>query len=94
MFLKKEKTMTKKFFLFLTVLALCGCSYGQDYLEDPGSLIRDPHFAAYQEKRDDLELRYLRKEITYAEYVEEKDALDQTYDKEIQERNEKIMPAE
>ena len=86
--------MIKKVLLFLCVVGLCGCTYGQNYLDDPGSFIRDPHFAAYQKKREDLELQYLRKEITYAEYVKEKDTLDQTYEKEIQERNKKIISPE
>jgi len=86
--------MIKRVLLFFCVLALFGCTYGQDYLDNPQSFIRDPHFTEYKEKRDDLELQYLRKEITYAEYIEEKDGLDKTYEKEIQERNNKMMSAE
>ncbi|HQP10096.1 MAG TPA: hypothetical protein PKV41_01780 [Candidatus Omnitrophota bacterium] len=83
--------MIKKLFLLLCILTVLGCTYGQDYLEDPGALIRDPHFADYSSKRDDLELQYLRKEITYADYVQQRDELDQKYDKEVQERNQKIQ---
>lgn len=86
--------MIKKVLLFICALALAGCTYGQDYLDDPRSFIRDPHFAEYKEERDELELQYLRKEITYVEYVKEKDELDETYEKEIQERNDKIMSPE
>jgi hypothetical protein len=86
--------MIKKALLFLCVLTIFGCTYGQDYLEDPGSLIRDPHFADYTTKRDDLEVQYLRKEITYADYVQKRDALDQKYDREVQERNQKIESPE
>ena len=78
--------MIKKSLLLFCALALFGCSYGQNYLENPETLIRDPHFADYKEKRDNLEIKYLRKEITYAEYVEQKGRLDETYDKEVQER--------
>ncbi len=86
--------MTKKILLFLCAIAMFGCTYGQDYLNDPPSLIRDPHFTEYKAKRDDLELKYLHKEITYAEYVKGKDAFDATYDKEVQERNSKMMTLE
>ena len=86
--------MIKRFLLFLCTFALFGCTYGQDYLDNPGSLIRDPHFTQYKEQRDDLELQYLRKEITYAEYVKEKDDLDSIYDKEVQQRNDKMASPE
>ena len=86
--------MTKKILLLACVLVLCGCTYGQDYLEDPGSLIIDPHFEAYKNKRDDLELRYLHKEITYAEYIQQKSGLDERYEQEVQERTDKIIAPE
>ena len=83
--------MIKKNLLLFLIIILFGCAYGQDYLDNPKSFIRDPHFTAYHEKRDNLELQYLRKEITYAEYVQQKDALDETYAKEVQERNNKML---
>lgn len=86
--------MIKKCLLLFCALALFGCTYGQNYLENPETLIRDPHFADYQEKRDDLERQYLRKEITYAEYVEQKDQLDEKYDREVQERTDVIISPE
>ena len=78
----------------LGMLVLFGCTYGQDYLDNPVSFIRDPHFSEYKDNRDDLESSYLRKEITYAEYIEQKDKLDLTYTKEIQERDSVIMSSE
>lgn len=86
--------MSKKVFLLCCLLTLFGCTYGQNYLESPETFLEDPHFANYKEKRDALELQYLHKEITYAEYVKERDQLDATYDKEVQQRNEKIMAPE
>ena len=86
--------MIKKSLLLFCALALFGCSYGQNYLENPETFIRDPHFTDYKEKRDDLERQYLRKEITYVEYIEKKDRLDGTYDREVQERTNKIMSQE
>lgn len=84
----------KKGLLLFCVVVLFGCSYQQNYLESPGAFIKDPHFTDYKEKRDDLELEYVRKEITYAEYMERRDQLDAIYDRQVQERNEKIMSPE
>jgi hypothetical protein len=86
--------MMKKGLLLLCVCVMCGCTYGQDYLEHPGTIIRDPHFAEYQKNLDDLERQYLHKEITYAEYIQQKDELDETYEWEVQERNRKIISPE
>ena len=86
--------MTTKALLVLCVLAFLGCSYGQNYLENPEMLLEDPHFANYKQDRDALELQYLHKEITYAEYIEQRNQLDETYDKEVQQRNQKIIAPE
>jgi len=83
--------MMKKSLILLCALFLFGCSYGQNYLENPESFIRDPHFAEYKKNRDDLESEYLRKEITYAEYIEQRDELDGVYDREVQVRTKVIM---
>ncbi|MGE0267953.1 MAG: hypothetical protein AB7S78_05820 [Candidatus Omnitrophota bacterium] len=74
----------------LALVLLFGCSYqGEDletYLDDPKSLIRDPHYSNYEKKKDALESRYLRKEITYAVYLEETQKLDDIYSREVDER--------
>ena len=84
----------KKIILLLCMLVLFGCSYGQDYLRNPSSFIRDPHFTEYKDNRDDLERSYLHKEITYAEYIEQKNKVDEQYSKEVQERNSKVISQE
>jgi len=84
----------KKSLLLLSTLVLFGCSYGQDYLKNPSSFIRDPHFTDYKSNRDDLESAYLSKEITYAEYIEQKNKIDEQYSKEVQERNSKVIFSE
>jgi len=81
----------KKSLLLLCALVLFGCSYGQDYLKNPSSFIRDPHFTEYKNNRDELESSYLNKEITYAEYIEQKNKIDEQYSKEVQERNFKVI---
>jgi len=80
----------KKSLLLLCVLVLCGCTYGQDYMDHPSSFIRDPHFTEYKNDRDALESSYLSKEITYAEYLEQKNKIDDKYSKEVQERTDII----
>ena len=84
----------KKFIVFLSVILLAGCSYqGKtfgEYFDDPGSIIKDPHYGKYQEKRDMLESQYLTKKITYPEYVEKLKALDENYSREVDERTQII----
>ncbi len=83
--------MAKILAFFLVCCISIGCSYEgksiQSYLKDPRSIIQDPHFTSYQEKRGDLESQYLKKEIAYVDYVEQMDQLDQKYSQEVQERS-------
>ena len=82
----------KRIVLAYLVLLTAGCSSGVEHLktfiQDP---LRDPHYAEYQQKTADLESIYLGRKITYAEYIERKKGLDDQYEKEIKERNEKIQ---
>ncbi len=76
----------------LLMLVLCaGCSYEgktfEDYMHDPGAIIKDPHYSSYKEKRDALESQYLNKKITYPEYIEKVKALDNKYNQEVDKRN-------
>ena len=84
----------KRVLLFLVFLSLAGCTYEgrtlEDFVEDPGAIVKDPHFADYQQKRDDLEHQFLHKKITFAEYTQKMEDLDIQYQKEVQERNEII----
>ena len=84
----------RKHILIFIFLFLVGCTYkGQNletYLDNPGTIVQDPHFAQYQEKRDELESQYLKKKITYAEYIEQRNKLDDMYAKEVKERDNKI----
>jgi hypothetical protein len=86
--------MMKKSLVMICMLMLFGCSYGNDYLENPETFIRDPHFTAYKNDRDELESVYLRKEITYAEYIQQKDKMDDKYNGEVQKRTSVIMAPE
>ncbi len=88
--------MNNKMTLLFLTLALAGCTYAGerelgDYIHEPSAIVQDPHFANYKEKLDDLEKQYLDKEITYAQYLEQKTVLDDQYSKEVTERGQKIM---
>jgi len=84
----------KKILLILGMIILAGCSYSdtsfQDVVDDPALLLKDPHFANHQEQLDELESSYLRKEISYAQYLEEKKRLNNTYDREVKHRRDVI----
>lgn len=92
--------MKKNYIVLILALFVVGCSgyTGQDRLKNflvhPESWLRDPHFAEYKQKLDALESEYLRKEITYAEYVNKKNKLDAMYDREVQERTSIISSSE
>ena len=72
--------------IFLSFI-LTGCAEKiRGYLDDPGTLLQDPYFMEYQQGLDNLESQYLRKEITYAEYLERKNRIDEKYAKDVLER--------
>ena len=85
--------MRKMSIVFLGVL-LTGCTYQgkslESYVYDPASIIQDPHFAGYKEKRDALESQYLRKEISYADYLKQVEELDAKYNGEVKSREMKL----
>lgn len=88
--------MLKRMMLLFLASAIVGCTYAgerelSDYINEPSTIVQDPHFGNYKEKLDALEKQYLEKEITYAQYLEQKTALDDQYNKEVEERNQKIM---
>lgn len=86
--------MRKKLLLSFFLCIAAGCAYkGKtigEYLDDPKTLIQDPHYMSYREKRDQLEADYLNKKITYSDYLNAVKALDGNYSKEVYERNEII----
>ena len=88
--------MFKKMILVFLTSMLVGCTYAgerklSDYINEPATIVQDPHFANYKEKLDGVEKEYLGKKITYAQYLEQKTALDDQYNKEVAQRNQKIM---
>ncbi len=88
--------MHKKMMLLVLVSLIGGCTYAgerelSDYIDEPATIVKDPHFGNYKDKLDALEKEYLEKKITYAQYLEQKAALDDQYNKEVEERNQKIM---
>lgn len=82
--------------LILLAMVMGGCASGQEklemYVDNPKYFIKDPDFESYQGKLETLERQYLHKEITYAEYLEKKEGIDNTYDRGVQERSDIILP--
>ncbi len=77
----------KKIELLFAVALLGGCAYNADNLSD---MMRDPHYTHYQEASDELEHEFLNKKISYADYQMRKQELDNTYEKEVKIREEKM----
>jgi hypothetical protein len=89
---RKETIEMKKAMLLFLMLILTGCTFIQeemleDYSYGPIGWIKDPHFARYKKDCEALESLYLKDNISYAEYLEKKKALDDKYDMEVHERN-------
>ena len=79
----------KRFWTLLIVLGICGCSYGKHHVEmmmTPSGIFEDPLYVNYQRRSDELEGKYLRQEISYAEYVEQKRNLEDQYSGEAEKR--------
>lgn len=77
----------KKGIILFFIFVFAGCSYGGEQLK---TWIEDPHYMDYRQNRDELESSYLKGEITYAEYLESKKQMDDDYDREVREREQKI----
>lgn len=77
----------RKYFVAVALLFCLGCSAGMERME---TLMKDPHYQKHQQALDDLEHVYLQKQISYAEYDEKKKELEDTYAKEVQQREQKI----
>jgi len=79
------------FLFFLVIFLSTGCAERlETYIEEPATIIQDPHFAEYEKKQQALEHQYLQKEITYAQYLEKKGELEDQYTKEVDDRNKVI----
>ena len=77
----------KNILVVLLSFLVVGCAETTQRIEsivdDPGTIFQDPGFANYEQKLNALEKRYLQKEITYAEYLEQKNQIEENYDREI-----------
>lgn len=81
--------------IFLCLIFLTGCAEKiESIIDDPGTLLKDPGFAGYQQRLDELESRYLRKEMTYAEYLEKKKAIEDNYEQEVKKQEESLKNPE
>ncbi len=81
--------MFRKFFMAFVLITLIGCHYFPDDFE---RLMRDPHYTRYQQQLNELESSYLKGSLSYADYLEKKKQIDDTYTQEVQEREQIIHP--
>jgi len=87
----KERNIMKECLLIIALLVCAvGCNYNgpglKGYLDDPSTILEDPLSIDHQQQVDDLESRYLTKEITYAEYVEQKQRLEDDFVRDVHKR--------
>jgi len=86
--------MLQKTIILVLLINLAGCAYKgrnlEEYVDYPETILKDPHFVNYREKKDSLERMYLRKEISYEQYLRQKNELDTKYSREVEERESKI----
>ena len=84
------------FIIIFSLLLSAGCTYTgqnpQTYIDEPETILQDPHYGSYQQQSDDLERQYLEKKITYADYLEQKKALDDQYSKDVKKRDMILSP--
>ena len=77
----------KKILMVFLVVIFAGCAETwRGYMEEPQTILRDPHYAQYQDKLRGIEHAYLINEIDYATYLQKKKELDEQYSKEIKDR--------
>jgi len=72
------------FFLAVGLLGFAGCA---DNLE---TLIQDDAFHEYEQKLDSVEKAYLDKQITYAEYLEQRREIEDEYARDVQPEREAV----
>lgn len=69
-----------------------GCS-GERILtimDEPVKLFEDPLSVDYQNDLDTLERRYIRKEISYVDYLEKKRRIEDDYARQVQKRRDTV----
>ena len=88
----KGMNMNRKYVMLIAAIFVAGCTYKgeqnlETYIDEPATILRDPHFTNYEQASEHLESQYLQKKISYAEYLEKKKELDDQYSKEVQKRD-------
>jgi hypothetical protein len=81
----------KNIFIILALLFLTGCAEKfQSLVDDPGTILQDPDFTNYQQRLDSVEKEYLDKKITYAEYLERKNKIEEDYARQTKEQKQSL----
>ncbi len=77
--------------LVVVVMVFLGCSYGKQHVEsmldNPPAILEDSLYADIEASLEELEGRYLRQEISYAQYLEKKKELENRYKYEADRRS-------
>ena len=75
-------------FVVVLLLSSSGCSSQKimSYMEEPETLLKDPHYEGYKQDLNNLEKDYLDKKIEYAKYLEKRKEIEEKYSKEVQTR--------
>ena len=81
----------KNSIVILTFLIFIGCSYDmQTYVDEPRTLLVDPLTVENTKALDALEDAYLKKKISYEEYLKQKAILEEDYARDVQKREKLI----
>ena len=76
----------KKIIIFLAVL-LVGCSYSKEtYLSEPKTILADPLTVQYKKDLADLESAYLQKRVSYVDYLQKKEQIEDNYTAQVEKR--------
>ena len=84
----------KKYIISGILLTLVGCSYDmQTYVDKPRTLLVDPLSVEHTKSLDALEESYLKKEISYDEYLKKKSTMEDDFVRDVQRRERRIEDA-
>jgi len=81
----------KNYMVSIILLIIGGCSYDmQTYVDKPRTLLMDPLTVEHNKELDALEESYLKKEIGYDEYLQQKSILEEDYIRDVRRRERRI----
>ncbi len=88
-YITKGKLMKNLVMVVLTIMLMgTGCSSQKimGYIDEPQTILKDPHYEEHKAKLEQLEKSYLAGEMEYDQYLLKKKEMEDEYAKEVQER--------